>query len=461
MKFYKKALVASAIIGSFAAQAVTIAPSTQIELSAEGVALGVAPTAADVAFDIVVEAAHPATTEITLTFDKNVDLNGLLGGVCVANAPTGSGTSDTCGDVTFSYGNGNFTFDNVVITEAATAADVDEIKFEVSTGNAITAFSSFGVELGGTKVLISGATNLSYYSEYNSAEVESGTFPLATEKNQFSFALTTQFNGVIERELQTTFINGNGADSLAYTVVNDETLGLIVPEATVEVAVSGNFEDVDLFTATSGAVETPVPSIEATAGTEFDTLTSTYVFPATSSTKLTNNEVWTFTGPMTGGVIPQTGSTSLTAKITASTDAAVTTALGTAGYALAENVDSGEWILDAVTINVPYFPINYADTNTSVHIANEASTDADVIVTAIDNNGVEYGPLNLGFKANGNTVTKVSQNDIATLFAITDATKLSVTFNLDADEENVSAYAFSQNAKGKSEISNSQLKGEK
>ena len=99
MKLFKKALVASAIIGSFAAQAVTIAPSTKIELSAEGVQYGVAPVAADVEFDIVVEANHPATTEITLTFDGKVDLNGLLGGSCVALPPVGSETSDQCGDV--------------------------------------------------------------------------------------------------------------------------------------------------------------------------------------------------------------------------------------------------------------------------------------------------------------------------------------------------------------------------
>ena len=459
MKLFKKALVASAIIGSFAAQAVTIAPSTKIELSAEGVQYGVAPVAADVEFDIVVEANHPATTEITLTFDGKVDLNGLLGGSCVALPPVGSETSDQCGDVVFSYGNGNFTFDNVVVTEAAAAGQVDKITFEVSTGNAITAFSSFGVLLGGTKVMISGATAITYDSYYNANLVEHGVFDLATEKSQFTFALTQELDGVIQREDQNYFISGTATaskDELKYTLTNDESLTLALTDADIDVVVSANFEDVDQFTTTSGAISTPVASM-STGAVEFDTLTGNYAYTTpTPGVLVEHKETWGFETPMLSGVIPVTGNAVLMATVTTVANG---TTFPTTGHSIVSGVDAGEWALDATIINVPYFPVNYADTSSSVHIANEASKDADVIVTAIDNNGVEYGPLNLGFAANGNTVTKVSQGAIAKLFNITAATKLSVTFNLDADKENVSAYAVTQNTKGRSEVSNSQLKG--
>jgi hypothetical protein len=351
-----------------------------------------------------------------------------------------------------------------VITEAATATDVDKISFEVSTGNAITAFSSFGVTLGtaanasamppiveDAKVLISGETEVEYVSVYNMAEVESDTFSLASEKNQFSFALTTSLNGVVEREVQQTFVNGSGSDTLAFTVVNDESLTLLVPAAEVVVEVAGNFTDVDDFTSATAAVGTL---------TLTDTAVSSSYTGAGGTTKIETDEVWSFNGPMTGtSTIPVTGSTVLKATLVGTSDTAVQTKLTTTPYAIATDVDAGEWTLDAVTLNVPYFPINYAETQSSVHIANEGDKDADIIVTAIDNNGVEYGPTNLGYKAEGNTVTKVSQTTIATLFDITDATKLSVTFNIEAEEENISAYASTQNAKGKSEVSNSQYKG--
>ena len=59
----------------------------------------------------------------------------------------------------------------------------------------------------------------------------------------------------------------------------------------------------------------------------------------------------------------------------------------------------------------------------------------------------------------GDTVTKVSQTAIMSLFGLTDSTKLSVTFNIDADSDEVSAYAYTQaDGKGRSEISNSQMK---
>ncbi|WP_372767916.1 hypothetical protein [Pseudoalteromonas sp.] len=450
MKLFKKALVATAVVGTFAAQAVTIAPSTKINLSSEGVALKVAPVAADVSFNVVVEKDHPATTSITLTFDKNVDLNGLLGGACAAVG----GTSVKCGDITFDYGNGNFTFNNVQVKEATKTGDVDKIMFDVGIGNPMSALSSFGVTLGGTKVKIAGATNLTYDSVFNSAAVESGTFELATEKSQFSYTVTTKLDALIERESQLTFASGT-TDQLKYTLVNDQTLGLAVAAANVDVIATGNFADITSMTGIAGAVVTPVAS-KSTGAKEFDTLTADYT-AFSGSTKETVKETWTFTAPMTGAgnVIPQTGNVVSKAVVKASSNAT----LPTGGYVIASNVDSGKWALDATIINVPYFPVLYTGTQSSVHIANESAKDADVIVSAIDNNGTAHGPLNLGFKAKAKTVTKVSQTAIAGLFGIKDATKLSVTFNLDADKGDVSAHAFTQNANGRSEVSNSQYKG--
>ena len=93
-------------------------------------------------------------------------------------------------------------------------------------------------------------------------------------------------------------------------------------------------------------------------------------------------------------------------------------------------------------------------------MTNEADEVADVIISAIDDNGTEYGPVDLGIDLAGNTVTKVKPKQIKEALGIDDKTvlKLSVTFNIDAYAQDVAAYAFSQNSQGRSEVSNSQYK---
>lgn len=126
------------------------------------------------------------------------------------------------------------------------------------------------------------------------------------------------------------------------------------------------------------------------------------------------------------------------------------------------DADAGEWVFDATIINVPYFPVGFEGTDTSVHFANESGASADVIVTAIDSEGETYGPVNLGEDLAKKSVTKVSQTKIMSLLGLTDATKLSVTFNIDADNGDVNAYAYTQKAtQGRTEISTSQQHGVK
>jgi hypothetical protein len=157
-------------------------------------------------------------------------------------------------------------------------------------------------------------------------------------------------------------------------------------------------------------------------------------------------------------VIPQTGD--VEAEITFT---GVTTATGKTFVLTA---DAGQWVLDATIINVPYFPVGYTDTSSSIHFANESSVDADVIVTAIDSMGNEYGPESLadvtGFAdgIEGNTVRKVSQTHIMDLLTVPAGTKLSVTFNVDSNVGNVNAYAFSQKVgEGRQALVTSQQKG--
>ena len=479
MKFFKKALIATAILGSVGAQAATVS-STALKLSAEGVMYKTPVTAQKLTFDIVVDKDHPSASTITLAFDSNVDLTSALscGGSVIQGV---SGGVAACGDIGFNYGTGSFTFDNLVIVDGdATKGETDSISFDVNLGNPLYANSAFRIVIGDhgfesdanisvagvDAVLVKGASVLAYSSE-DAADVaiETGTGVIATEVSQYSYAVKTELDGVIERSAGLQFISGTTgtSDTFAYVLTNNLGLGLAITGADTAVTLDGNFEDVSNFTTTTATVGSTVWST-STGATETDTGTVTLTAAEHAAAATTGTSAYALTPVVTVAVdgtteIPVTGSVPSKAVVLDTSGNNATVAFPVGGIVIASNVDAGEWVLDATIINVPYFPINYTATSSSVHIANEGKKDADVIVTAIDNNGTEYGPLNLGFDANGNTVTKVSQGAIATLFGITDPTKLSVTFNIDADEEDVSAHAFSQNEKGRSEVSNSQLKG--
>lgn len=462
MKILKKALVASAILSAFATQAATVS-STPLKLSSEGVAAKVTATATTLTFDIVVDKNHPAASTITLDFDKNVEfftskLNCSSGSV---EQVVGGGKA-YCGDIGFNYGTGSFTFDNVVVTDGdATKGETDKITFDVNLGNALSADSAFRVILGkhdfGKKddpvvlgedaILVSGASNLAYSSaKSDKTAIETGTGVIAQEVSQYGFVVTADLNGVIEREQQKSWVLNDVTqtkDSLGFTVSNDETLGLAILGSKIDVTFDGNFKDVTSFTSV----------VMDSIGTV--TASDKKVIVELADSDMTDKAVVKTAVDFTNGtaVIPVTGDVSAKAVVVSETG---TGTLPTGGLIIASAVDAGQWELDATVINVPYFPVLYTDTSTSVHFANESKKEADVIVTAIDNNGTEYGPLNLGTKLAANTVTKVKQTDIATLFKIDTATKLSVTFNIDSDKGDVNAYATVQSAKGRSEVSTSQ-----
>jgi hypothetical protein len=472
MKFFKKALIATAILGSVGAQAATVSNSG-LKLSAEGVMYKTPVTAQKLTFDIVVDKDHPSASTITLAFDSNVDLTSAL--TCAGSVTQGvSAGKAVCGDIGFDYGTGSFTFDNVVIKNGdATKGETDSISFDVNLGNPLYANSAFRIVLGqhdfdttvtGTnRVLVKGESTLDYSSvDAAKVAIETGDGVIATEVSQYAYSVKTEFDGIIERTAGLQF-NPVATDAFSYVLTNNLGLGLAITGSDTQVMLDGNFEDVNNFTTVTATVGSTVWST-STGATETDTGTVTLTAAEHAAAPTTGTSAYSLSPVVTVTVdgttsIPVTGMINSKAVVVDNAGNNATKDFPLGGLVIASNVDAGEWALDATIINVPYFPINYTATSTSVHIANEGSKNADVIVTAIDNNGTEYGPTNLGFEANAVTVTKISQGVIATLFGITDPTKLSVTFNIDADAEDVSAHAFSQNEKGRSEVSNSQLKG--
>ena len=462
MNFFKKALVATAVVASFGASAAVVS-SVPTQLSAEGVSVGLTADDVDFTFDVVVKKEHPSSSIITITFDSAVDLDTLAaaaGGVVTTDPATGKGVS---GDVSFDYGTGSFTFDNVVID--TTTAGAHTLSWKVNLGNPLTANSAFRVEIGGTTVDISGASSIAYSSaEADTTPIETGTGVIAEESSQFSFATKSPWDGVIERIAQITFVKNfdtlnPDADTVVLTVTNDETLEASVDGATASISLTGDFDNGKTlvanklasaeFTTTAAAA---APALAATDDEVTLALTALEIGAAGADMDID------VTMESATKVIPQTGNVSAEITFTG-----VTTAAGKT-FVVPATASAGEWVLDATIINVPYFPVGYTDTNSSVHFANESSVDADVIVTAIDNKGMTYGPTNLNTHAafpnglEGDTVTKVGQVQLMDLLTIPAGTKVSVTFNVDSNVGNVNAYAFSQKT-GEGRLVTSQQKG--
>jgi len=478
MNLFKKALVATAIVASFGASATATVSSTPKQLSAEGVADGLTADNQSLVFDVVVGVDTPASSTITLTFDNTIDLAGVLDGT-VANAPgTGLGqvgVANAADSIQFNYGTGSFTFDDVVVTDNdQTKGEQDTLSFKVNLGNALTAGSAFRISLGHTDGTsaghtdIDGAANLAYQSVAadGTTVIENGTGVVAEETAQFAFAVDTPYSELIDRDDLANFTGGDDTETATFHYTNNEDLAASLSAPALTFVVEGNFlgllttADFAVASAAVGTATAPATPLVAAgngallaavnSGGDSDELTVSIAAVNASVDGTTAIDV-VFDG-VTVTDIPVTGALFADASIVATNGS-------TDPITIATNVAAGEWKIDATIINVPYLPVGYEGTSTSVHFANEGAVDVDVIVTAIDDDGNTYGPLDLGMDFAADTVTKVGQATLMSLFSLTESTKLSVTFNLDANDGVVNAYAFTQSDAGRTEISNSQLKG--
>eukprot|EP00614_Pseudopedinella_elastica_P041401 CAMPEP_0181269448 /NCGR_PEP_ID=MMETSP1097-20121128/6146_1 /TAXON_ID=35684 /ORGANISM="Pseudopedinella elastica, Strain CCMP716" /LENGTH=439 /DNA_ID=CAMNT_0023369357 /DNA_START=285 /DNA_END=1601 /DNA_ORIENTATION=+ len=424
-KVFKASLLASAMAFTMGTQAATVS-SPAFFLSTEGVAQGLEAVGEDLQIDVAVSVTHPSASTITLTFDSNVDLTGVAaaaGGTVTQSAGNGTGTS---GDIVFSYGTGSFTFDNVVI-DTTTAPTAQTITFQVNLGNPLTADSAFRININGSDTDISGASTLSYSSKTAAdVAIETGTGTIASLKSQFSYAVTNGFDKRIERLNRLTFTDAvptNTTDVLNWTLSNDGTLGAALAGVSATFLLEGDMENIVAGELTLGGMVGAVPAAAADEDEFLFSATAGEVGAVGAATPFSATFV-----SAAGEIV--TADFTLTATLTS-------TSPGTTPITLTA-ADAGEWLLDASIVNVPYLPVGYG-LSPNVEIANDGSTDASIQLEAFDQNGVEYGPVTLTAVAKKKTVTKVSEADLKTAFGLsaTDKKKLSVTFILDADADDI------------------------
>lgn len=451
-KLFNASLVALAVAGTFGVQAATIS-STPLQMSEQGVAAGLVAENQDLTFDIVVDKEHPASSTITLTFDGKVDLDTLaaaVGGVVTNDPAAGTGVS---GDISFDYGTGSFTFDNVVVN--TTTPGAHSISFDVNLGNPILANSAFRVTLGGTKVDIAGASALSYVAnKADSSEIETGSGVISETKDQYSYTVTTDYDALIDRTDRTQFIAADGSlgrtDLLGISIIdNADNLAASVTTAKIDVALDGDFTgllDAD-FTFTTPAA--PDAATTATLNADKDVLTLSINAADITTAGAANSFVLDFTSTVTTTEIPVT-------SFNGDVFVTGTSVYTTTPYTEATNVAHGEWALDASVVNVPYLPVGYENLSSNVEYSNHSNVDAEVSITAFDNEGTIYsGDLAV---APAHTVTKYSEADIISALGVVGSKKLNITFISNADADQVSVVPYYRQGDSRVQSINDQYK---
>lgn len=458
MKLFKKALVASAVVASFGASAATVTPSTSaIKLSAEGVAGGVvADFAGGFDFNVTTGAETPANATVTITLSPAIDIGPIKGGITnTVNNGAVPGKGDA-GTIDFDYGNGSFTFDNVTFVDNdQTKGESDTISFDISLGQPLAKNAAFNVAFG-AGATIGGAATADYVAVHGGNTIDSGTGTVATEHTQFTVAVKTPLDKVINRTTPTAYTDSTDSDVLALSITNYNDLDMSVTvnaalNAAYDAVVSGDF---------TGVVNAEITNTPA-GGTATHNVNGGADFIAfdldDGTTPTTDGKADTFTVTFdhNGTAIPATGDVTLDFTVN-STD------FGAAALnkkAIATKMAAGEWEVDATIINVPYFPVGFEGTSSQINLSNEKATAVDVIVSAFDQAGNTYAAVDLGYDLPAKTVTKISQNDLMTLLGVPAESKISVTFNIDANEGDVNGYAFTSSSVGRTEISTSQQRG--
>lgn len=459
-KVFNASLVAASMALAFSAAAATVTPTTTpLKLSAEGVAAGKKAMNQNVEFDVTVDSLHPANSVITLTFDNKVDLDTLAAaaGGAVTNTPgSGQGVS---GDITFNYGTGSFTFDAVEVDK-----DEGTISFKVGLGDPLPAFAAFRVTLGATKVDIAGETSVSYSSKTAAGvPIETGSGVIATETTQFGFAVTTEFSKLIDRTDMTVFNDTTNTDQASFRLINRGNLAAALAGVSATVNFAGNFED--LVPAADFAAEIAGGAAlggAITLNAAENVLSVPVAAAELTAAGLNNNYNLDFALVTAAVDIPETGA------IAASVVFASADLPGTGTLTYATGVDAGEWRLDATIVNVPYLPVGYEQFSGNVEISNEGNTDAEIIVRAIgnkkDGNGdaVTYGPVTLSKVAAANSVTTIFERDLMDAFGLAkgDNVKMSVTFIIDADKEDVTLAPYYREGTARINVISDQYKAD-
>jgi len=247
------------------------------------------------------------------------------------------------------------------------------------------------------------ATAASSGSEFDAA----ASTNVAQVGSELAVSVASALDGVIDVEASRwNFVSGSTADTLALNVkAGADIFGVSAGKATVKLEGtdlefmldgSGNLDSGSYVLATNDVQGSTDASINA-MNTEFSATTEAYYTTANSS-----DVSLTLLADGSG-----TDSVALAAQ-TFTADVDLGYSLGaTTGSFDADDLAAGAWSLSGTTFNIPYLPFG-STISQIVYVSNSGTLDANIELTAFDDEGHTYGPVTLSVQAGGGKVTSLA-----------------------------------------------------
>jgi hypothetical protein len=480
-KVFNASLVAATVAFAFGASAANLAVSPVATITEEAVQAGHTVTAAAAVVTFWNQETLSAGDKITLEFPRGTTLP-LIAGI---NIEKGAAIAEFLVELE---------------AEPATGTVGPKIVIEIGTGNPLLANSKIDVELDADYAPTAGVIKYSAADGFSGAAKDlTGTNTAATTKTvkQETVAIDTLFDAKIERLERDTYVS-KGEFAAALTITRptsgvSSATNAVAPGATDLLVVKSDFSDVDsvnlaycadgkapaiTLTAgvpdatgacTGGAAATVVAAtVTASAAPATGAIddTATFAVPgaafaaATAPATGTIAKFAVYVTPTAGEEIPTVSKVEVTRSVTYTNTGSV---LSPYKATYLNAADFGKFQLDATVVNVPYLPVGYAHLAPVVEVTNLGSTDAEVSVEAVGKTGIKYGPVVLSKVAKKEALTSFFESDLAGAFNLPKGSneKLSVTFVINADSDDVSLAPYYTNSNVGSVINvvNDQYKG--
>jgi hypothetical protein len=449
-KVFNASVLAAAVALSFGAQAADLSAQASATITNEAIAAGVVVTPTPATIRVISRAELVPGDKVTLTFPKGSAFTGAVA---------------TSADFEIAYGNGTFTFTDVVWT-AETTTKLATLTMKVELGNPVINNSAYDIKF---KQLFTPASGDVTYAAVDGttgdAKDTSGNNKVSLVKtiDQYSSKVDTKFDGFIQRLDRKAFVTTKGtiiAKVQASDKSADATVGLTGTVATNNVVVTAaqGFANVVSATITDGT--TTITAVPACDVVVTDCVKNTVTFDATNGvgTDLDVTKAWSVAvvAPTLAGEKLPVSTFTVSHVVTYAATGTVTT---NPSYKYINAADFGLFKLDASVVNVPYLPVGY-DLTPNIEIANAGSSDAEIQIEGFDQNGVVYATKTLTMKAGKKAVTKVSEADIEAAFGLpaNSKKKLSVTFVIDADAADITLAPYYRQNESRVNVMSDQYK---
>lgn len=397
---FAKTLAAAAIAGVCSANAATITAlssnSTYTEnlwplVSLEGVnlfstpGLSIGTGDSDVAVSVTTAADYPLGATITVTI-------------------TGADVADTSAPT--------FNNANVAFLSASTVGDQnDSLTFLVTTDEGLA--SGAELVLSGVDLLLTADADAVVAVEVAAATNGGESLDSAASTNvaqvssevavTVGTALGSATDGAISvANDRLAFVNGSTDDSFTLNVDTGADIFAVTAEKAT-IALSGT--DLSFMQGAGGMLDSNAYSVSTngTVGAEDQSLNdAATTFEATTAADVTT----TNSDDVTVRIGAATGNALVAQTFTADVDLGYS--LGaTEGTFSADGLAAGAWSLSGTTFNIPYMPYG-SNISQIVYVSNSGSIDANVELTAFDDEGNTYGPVTLDVQARSGRVTSLS-----------------------------------------------------